>query len=274
VNVPTERLPPLTIGDFSVMTRLSITTLRHYHEQGLLEPAGTDPQSGYRYYDVTQVQRAQVIRRLREVNMPIPEIREVLSSDDVTVRSEVIAAHLARMEAQLAQTQDAVGALRELLSPSRPPVEVSFRRTPATTVAAIQERVALRGISEWYTTAMLEIADAAGGCACGPPGGLYPAELFAEEAGQVTLFLPTGGEIKPSGRVRNQVLAPGEWAVAVHYGPHTTIDATYGQLATYVQERLLGCEGPARENYLPDDPEGPARTEICWPIYQTSPAAS
>ena len=40
----------VSIGDFSVMTRLSRKALRHYHDLGLLEPAYVDPQSGYRFY--------------------------------------------------------------------------------------------------------------------------------------------------------------------------------------------------------------------------------
>jgi DNA-binding transcriptional MerR regulator len=40
----------LTIGDFSRIAHLSIKTLRHYHEVGLLEPAEIDPSSGYRRY--------------------------------------------------------------------------------------------------------------------------------------------------------------------------------------------------------------------------------
>src|SRR6476646_4889351 len=40
----------LTIGDCSRMTFLTVKALRHYHDLGLLEPARTDPHSGYRYY--------------------------------------------------------------------------------------------------------------------------------------------------------------------------------------------------------------------------------
>src|SRR4051794_16289330 len=42
--------PRLSIGDFSRMTYLSVKALRHYHEQGVLEPAEVDPATGYRYY--------------------------------------------------------------------------------------------------------------------------------------------------------------------------------------------------------------------------------
>lgn len=45
----------LTIGDFSLITHLSIKTLRYYHQAGLLEPAEVDPSTGYRYYRVEQI---------------------------------------------------------------------------------------------------------------------------------------------------------------------------------------------------------------------------
>jgi DNA-binding transcriptional MerR regulator len=53
----------VTIGDFSRASHLSVKTLRHYHEVGLLEPAEVDPDTGYRYYSEEQIPIAQVIRR-------------------------------------------------------------------------------------------------------------------------------------------------------------------------------------------------------------------
>ncbi|MEN8905119.1 MAG: MerR family DNA-binding transcriptional regulator, partial [Clostridiales bacterium] len=39
------------IGDFSKISRLSIKTLRYYHEIGLLCPVIVDKNTGYRYYN-------------------------------------------------------------------------------------------------------------------------------------------------------------------------------------------------------------------------------
>ena len=52
----------VTIGDFSRASHLSVKTLRHYHEVGLLEPSEVDPDNGYRYYSEDQIPLAQVIR--------------------------------------------------------------------------------------------------------------------------------------------------------------------------------------------------------------------
>jgi effector-binding domain-containing protein len=58
-----------------------------------------------------------------------------------------------------------------------------------------------------------------------------------------------------------------EYAVAVHAGPLEEVDRTYGALGAVVAARAIGVQGPLRENYLSDD-----RIEICWPVFQTTPA--
>jgi DNA-binding transcriptional MerR regulator len=77
----------LSIGDFSRVTHLSVKTLRHYHDVGLLEPDQVDPHSGYRYYTTTQIPTAQVIRRFRDLGMPVREVGEVLATTDPDTRS-------------------------------------------------------------------------------------------------------------------------------------------------------------------------------------------
>src|SRR5450432_3235587 len=77
----------LSIGDFSRMTHLSIKTLRHYHQVGLLAPAEVNPDTSYRYYTTDQVPAAQVIRRFRDLGMPVDEVRAVLAAPDPAARS-------------------------------------------------------------------------------------------------------------------------------------------------------------------------------------------
>jgi DNA-binding transcriptional MerR regulator len=94
----------LTVGDFSRATHLSVKTLHHYHQVGLLEPATVNPDTGYRYYSAGQIPTAQVIRRLRDLEMPVADVKAVLAAPDAPARNALIAAHLNRLEAGLAQT--------------------------------------------------------------------------------------------------------------------------------------------------------------------------
>src|ERR1700722_19976396 len=131
----------LTIGEFSRITHLSVKTLRHYHQVGLLAPADVDARTGYRYYTTRQIPTAQVIRRFRSLNMPVEEVKAVLTAPDLEVRNALIANHLNRLEDELVQTQLSVASLRSLLESDVAPVAVEHRSVLATTAAGIRETV-------------------------------------------------------------------------------------------------------------------------------------
>ena len=95
----------LGIGDFSRATQLSVKMLRHYHQIGLLEPVDLDRATGYRRYSIDQISTAQIIRRFRALEMPLDDIRTVMSTTDIRQRNELINAHLMRLESQLAHTK-------------------------------------------------------------------------------------------------------------------------------------------------------------------------
>lgn len=266
----------LTIGDFSQITHLSVKTLRRYHEAGLLEPDAVDPHSGYRYYTTAQVPTAQVIRRFRDLGMPVREIGAVLATDEPEARSALIAEHLARLEDRLDQTRAAVSSLRRLLEPTVPPVAVELRAVPAVTVAAIGATVGLAEVLDWYAGAMAELERTLRARRlppAGPCGGLYDNALFTEERGDAVVFVPVA-EPPDEGRVHPFVVPAAELAVTVHDGPHDDIDVSYGSLGTYVTEHALAVAGPVREYYLvgPRDTGEAAswRTEIGWPVFRTS----
>lgn len=270
--------PALPIGDFSRATHMSIKTLRYYHRVGLLEPADVDRYTGHRRYTTDQIPIAQVIRRFRELDMPVEQVRTVLAAPDVRSRNELIAAHLARLEDSLGRTQSAVAALRDLLDRPLDPGQaaISHRSIPATRAVAVTDVIDIEDASAWYEGALGELRGtlgAQGAKACGPPGGIYASDLFSNERGKATLFIPCTGQIRTVGRVEQLDVPPAELAIIVHHGPLATADLSYGALATHVAQHALAVDGPVREYYLTgraDTPDESAwRTEIGWPIFQT-----
>jgi DNA-binding transcriptional MerR regulator len=105
-----------SIGDFSRATHMTVKTLRHYHQIGLLEPANVDPYTGYRSYTTDQIPGARVIRRLRELQMPLKRIREILEATDPETRNALISSHLSALQSSLVETQSVVASLRDLLA--------------------------------------------------------------------------------------------------------------------------------------------------------------
>ena len=259
----------LSIGEFSRLTRLSIRTLRRHSGSGLLEPAWTDPATGYRWYSAEQVPVAQVVSRLRELDVPLADVRRVLATADPQERAALVAGHLERLEEQLERTRAVVGSLRRLLRP--PGLAVELRRVPATTVAAVEGTVELADVLDWYAGAMAEL-DAAVPDPAGPPGGLFADALFADERGHALVHLPVTGPVAAVGRVHAATLPAVELAVAVHAGDHGDIEVAYAELGAWVAGHALAVAGPVRETYLvgPRDTPDAAqwRTEIGWPVFR------
>jgi DNA-binding transcriptional MerR regulator len=266
----------LSIGDFSRMTHLSVKALRHYHDVGLLEPAEVDRSSGYRFYEASQVPVAQVIRRFRDLGMPVDEVKAVLTAPDVTTRNQVIVAHLERMEEQLAHTQATVASLRAVLEGPRVQAPVEYRSVPPTTTLAIREMTTAADMeSSWWTDAFITLRKAieeTGVSRAGPDGCLYSNEMFELEEGEMVAFVPVTGHAVGLGRVQVYELPAVELAIMVHEGTYDELDRTYGALGTYVAERALGVDGPIRELYVvsPLDVEdvGALRTEVGWPVFR------
>ncbi|AKS36588.1 MerR family transcriptional regulator [Mycolicibacterium goodii] len=267
----------VSIGDFAVMTHLSRKALRHYHEIGILVPAHIDAHTGYRFYDTGQVDDAHIIRRFRELNMPIPDIKALLAADHGATRNEIIAAHLRRMEEQLEQTRDAVVELRELLDPVRAHPLVEVRLEPAIEVWSVSATVDGTGIGEWFTRSADILSAALSGSGVSPGGamgGIYDRGLFAGERGRATLYVPVGHPVAVPAQVQVQTIPQQEVAVLVHPGSQAGIDRSYGELGAYVYEHLISREGPIRERYVgapAADLVAFTATEICWPILATTP---
>lgn len=264
----------LSIGDFSRMTYLSVKTLRHYHDVGVLEPAEIDPSSGYRFYLPSQVGLAQMIRRLRDLGMPLDDVRTIMQAPDAETRDKTLVAHLQRMEAQLAQTQQTVASLRTLLQQPDDTLTVHRRVIAPTGALAIVEHIQAADAVAWWMEAFTLLHRAVAsydGDRAGPDGALFPAAFFEDEAGEVTVFVPVAGASTQSLPARVQAIeVPGiSAAVTTHDGPFGDLDRTYGALGTWVLERAAGADGPIREYYLPTgDPDDllAHTTEVCWPV--------
>ena len=270
----------LSIGDFSRATHLTVKTLRHYHQIGLLEPAEVDAYTGYRRYDTGQIPTAQIIRRFRDLSMPLEEIQGVLSAPDLRTRNERIAAHLSRLEEELGRTQAAVASLRDLLRASSPgdsPVRIELRSVAAVTAAAITGVTDAEDSAAWLQGALGELhatLAARNVLASGPAGGIFADEVFTQHRGQVTIFVPCAEPVRPMGRVVSVLIPAAELAVIEHPGPPDDVDRAYGTLATYVTRHALAVDGPIREYYRVGQRDTPDtsrwRTEVGWPIFRTS----
>ena len=259
----------LTIGEFSKMTYLSVKALRHYHDVGLLAPALVDPDTGYRRYASSQVGTAQAIRRFRDLDMPIEEVRQVLEAPDLAARNRSILVHLERMHQQLEQTQATVASLQGLLagdppagggwrsgasrrpasrSPGRPSPSTTARRGSSRRSPISTRRSRRRGSTWPGPTAR-----------CTPTSSSRRAPARSRRSSR--------SPAPPAAASTSSTSPATTVAVLVHDGPFADLDQTYGALGTLVAERGIGGPGPIREHYLTE-----TSTEVCWPVTTGGPS--
>ncbi|MDQ3128248.1 MAG: helix-turn-helix domain-containing protein [Chloroflexota bacterium] len=126
----------LSIGRFARLAGLSVGALRHYDELDLLQPADIDRFTAYRRYRRAQLETARTIARLRDLELPLDEIREILAMDDPAEQRGRLASHRARIEARtnrLTRLLHVVGRMTDGKDPIM--TNATSDATAATTVA-------------------------------------------------------------------------------------------------------------------------------------------
>lgn len=123
----------LSIGKMAAMNRVSITTLRLYDEKGLLKPRYTDPETGYRYYDIDQNARLDMIAYMKELGMSLSQIREALEKEDISLIEELLSQKNEQIHQQMRELKAQHDAVeRAILSIER------CRKSPATGTLSLE----------------------------------------------------------------------------------------------------------------------------------------
>jgi DNA-binding transcriptional MerR regulator/effector-binding domain-containing protein len=269
-------VPLLRIGAFSRASSLSVKALRFYHEIGLLVPAVVDPTNGYRSYAVEQLVDATVVRRLRDLDVPVEDVRTVLQARDPEVTRKVLHEHRAALEERVRSMQDALEELYEGVETPELLTGVHERHEPARVVLQVHGRAPadqLDGVLFDAVTLLSDALRSSGAVALGPLGGNYPTQLDDEQ--DVDFFVPVAdaGLLDADARrrgVRVATLPAVRAAVLVHQGPYETLGQSYLALGAWVAAHDQPEDTVVREHYLvsPFDTADPAewQTEIVWPL--------
>jgi DNA-binding transcriptional MerR regulator len=105
----------MSIGEFAGRARLSPKALRLYDELGLLPPARVDDSSGYRSYDPAQLDQARLIAALRQLQLPLSEIKVLLQLEP-TVAAQRLRDYWAAVEVEHSARRELAGYLVDRLS--------------------------------------------------------------------------------------------------------------------------------------------------------------
>ena len=117
-SLETTTLMP--IGRFSRLTGLTVKALRHYDELGLLRPAAVDAGTGYRSYSSAQVARAEWIRTLRRLELPLDDVAAILATDDPVLLRRLLVDHQRRTAIRQTELRWILQRLQPLIDGKEP----------------------------------------------------------------------------------------------------------------------------------------------------------
>lgn len=260
----------IPIGRFSRMTRLSVKALRHYQDVGLLEPALVDESSGYRYYRFSQAIRAETIRILRSVDMPIGEIREVLGAGDTDLALKHLEAHRERLLERLADQTRMLTYLERLIAQEGRivPYEIKVKEVPDQHVIATRFHTSLATVATDFQQAFGRLG-AFGIPPIGAPFAVLHDVIDEETDGDIEICFPVAAPVEAEGDVFGREVEAARVASTMHIGPYEEVSLAYHAITSWVQEHGHEFAGPPREIYLNDpatvDPSE-YMTEVQWPI--------
>jgi DNA-binding transcriptional MerR regulator len=136
----------ISIGEFARRSRLSLKALRLYDERGVLVPSRVDQASGYRYYDTAQLDQARLVVMLRQLQLPLAVIKELLACDPADAAAR-IAEHWRDAEAAHDARRGLADYLVNRLSGKRCVVyEVATREMPERSLLCLQRNVDEQGM--------------------------------------------------------------------------------------------------------------------------------
>jgi len=148
----------IPIGRFARLSGLSIGALRHYDELDLLRPAEVDRFTGYRRYRPEQLDLARTIGRLRDLEVPIEDIRGVLGADDPTDRRERLSAHERRLQARVDRLVHLLHVTRQLQREREPLMTATGATTAIDTLDESTHRQLGKDLFN-HTWTLIEKAD-------------------------------------------------------------------------------------------------------------------
>jgi DNA-binding transcriptional MerR regulator/effector-binding domain-containing protein len=244
-----------SIGEFSRITGLSVKTLRHYHEKGLLPPPRVNEHSGYRYYDPQSVERARIVTQLRAMEFGLAEIKDILENcADESDVLEYLERHKQALETKIHSQRSIVHCLEQIIAKER-----EARRTMEDSEFTVREKklepllmagVRMKGKYSDCGKGFAQLGRRLGRFLCGKPFCLYyDGEYRANDADFEACF-PVRAGAKPAEGIAVRELPGGPCVCLIHQGPYAELGRSYEKLLDYIKAKGYKTALPSREVFL------------------------
>lgn len=257
-EIPMEDKKLFLIGEVAKMFHISMGTLRHYEQAGLLTPEYTDPDTRYRYYGTRQFELLNTIRYLRVLDFPLAQIKTFLDNRDTDVieeklvhQKEVIARKQKELELisrkidhRLEQLRDAMNSRLDVIQTVEiPESRVVWLRDSLHPKTYLDLENSIRKLVENQKESLVFM---------GKIGIGISKEQLSQKSFQDydRIFLLLDQEDRYDGETET---FPRQTRVTIRFcGSHREAPAYYQKLLAYIEEKKLCITGFSRETTLID----------------------
>ena len=247
------------IGEVAKMFHISMGTLRHYEQTGLLAPEYVDEKTGYRYYSARQFEILNTIRYLRVLDIPLPQIRDFLQNRDTQVMEEKLVLQKKMIEQKQHELELIAKKIDHRLVHLRDAVsseldQIQIRQMPPGRMVRIRDSLRLNSYLDLeYSIRRLEENQKESMIFLGKVGvGISEANLNAGKFHNYDMvFLMLDEEDVYEGEV--EILDEQSCVTIRFCGSHREAPEYYGKMMAYIQEHHLKIDGFSREITLIDN---------------------
>lgn len=269
-----QKEPPqyYRIGVFAQMNRITIKTLRHYDEIGLLKPEFVDDTNGYRYYTSKQLPLLHQIIALKEIGFSLEEIHDILQGENEQLYLQKKKHQLLK---EISHLTDRIARIESYLmkEDTRESSHIIMKPLPAVNIAYMS--VKLSGYAQLFDfMPAMGVEMEKAGYECVEPDycfTVYRDEGYKENDVHVEICQAVVEKKQSHGDLKFKQLPPVEMAACVlHKGPYETLPRSYEAIVRYIEENGYEIIGYQRESYIDgiwnkDDPSQ-WLTEIQFPV--------
>ena len=247
--------------------QVTVKTLRHYEQKGLLVPDETDPWTGYRYYSLAQMQKLASIRNLQRLGFSLDEIKDLYDESEHVPSIVQIDDKIRSTEAQIAQLEMRLRRLL-LLRDSRKEIKTmkNFTIQPLPEIIVASHRETIPDYAALGPLCYEKIGPEMQrlGCKCPTPGYCFTidhnkeyclTDIDIEYCEQVEEMLPDTAFIQ----FKRLPEVP-KALILKHVGPYERFYESFTEAVRYMEEHGLQMAGQPRFSYVDgiwnqEDPE-------------------
>lgn len=276
-----------SIGQFAELCNVTPKQLRYYDEHGILSPSMRDDESGYRFYEKSQMQEILLLKELQKMNFPLSEIAKILKTRNINLlrlklNQGVAAARLELDDAlmrynhaidMMMRANEAMEALIQSRSNSLPVHEISLVQYPERWLV-YNRYVSPWNVNQLFTERRMEIyklvekygLEATGVISAVFHGGYYRqfSDAPEDQQGDLEVFQPVEsvGDC-PNSRKQK----PFQALTTLHVGPYPSLKQAYDQINEYASINHIELMDKSIEEYIFGTPHTRDQSQYLTRVY-------